>query len=144
MAQTAYLTSALVTGVLLLAVWMLVLRMENWRQYEPAGAEERRYDRSSGDGDSVGAWIAGFLALTLVAGGGAVLLVSDASLAAAAGSWVALVALFGVLLGAYLLWGTYSSARFRGLPSAHAALVSAWLFGILSVAVIAIKLVVSG
>jgi hypothetical protein len=142
MAETAYLTSSLLTGALLLAVWVLVLRMENWRYYEPSndGRENSRADA----GDSIGAWVAGFLGLALVVGGGAVLLVSDASLAAAVGSWVALVALFGVLLGAYLLWGTYSSARFRGLPSAHAALVSAWLFGILSVAVIAIKLVVSG
>lgn len=142
MAETAYLASALVTGALLLAVWVLVLRMENWRHYE--SSNDRHSHSRTDAGESVGAWIAGFLILALVAGGGAVLLVSDASLAASVGSWVALAAVFGVLLGAYLLWGTYSSARFRGLPSAHAALVSAWLFGILSVAAIAIKLVFTG
>ncbi|WP_276302364.1 hypothetical protein [Halorussus lipolyticus] len=157
MAETAYLTSALVTGALLLAVWTLVLRMENWRRYELAGGGAGGADGRAGtDGggrtrraganadDSVGAWVAGFVLLAALAGGGAVLLVSDPALAAAVGNWVALALVFGVLLGGFLLWGTYSSARFRGLPSAHAALVSAWLFGALFVAGIAAKLVLAG
>lgn len=156
MPETAYLTSALVTGVLLLAVWTLVLRME-WRQYElgasgTAGTDARagpdgggRTDLAEADADeSVGAWVLGFVALAALAGGGAVLLVSDPALAAAVGNWVALALVFGVVLGGFLLWGTYSSARFRGLPSAHAALVSAWLFGALFVAGIAAKLVLAG
>ncbi|WP_135827168.1 hypothetical protein [Halorussus ruber] len=152
MAETTYLVSAILTGALLLAVGTLVLRIENWRRYELAGvagtggrasADGGRSARASGD-DSVGAWVAGFLALVAIAGGGAVLLVSDAGVASAVGSWLALAVVFGVLLGAFLLWGTYNSARFRGLPSAHAALVSAWLFGTLFVTGIAVKLVLAG
>lgn len=152
MADTAYLTSALVTGAALLAVWAFVARMENWRSYDPAtgGAASggpRDADsavRGADSSESVGAWVAGFLGMVAVAGGGAVLLVSDAALTAGLGSWVALAAVFGVLLGAFLLWGTYSSARHRGLPSAHAALLSAWLFGVLFVVGVAANLVFAG
>lgn len=144
MAETAYLTSALVTGTVLLVVWAFVARMENWRYYDPTAEANAEATRRTDGTESVGAWIAGFLLLVAVAGGGAVLLVSDAGLAAGVGGWTALVAVFGVLLGGFLLWGTYSSARYRGLPSAHAALLSAWLFGTLSVAAIAVNLVVAG
>lgn len=140
MAESAYIASALVTGGLLLGVLLLVSRLENWRQYDLAVPETR--SRTADIADSPAAWTAGFLLLALVAGGGAVLLVSDAPLLAAlGGSWVPLVGVFGALLGAYLLWGTYSSARFRGLHSAQAALLSAWLFGMLFVAAVAGKLV---
>lgn len=156
MAESAYLVSALVTGTLLLVVWGFILRLEDWRHYElapsrpsrGAGAVERRggeralVERGSVEhDDSMMAWTLGFLLLVLVAGGGAVLLVSDVALAASFGDWTTLVGVLGALLVAYLLWGTYSSARYRGLPSAHAALLSAWLFGSLVVAGIAVKLV---
>ncbi|WP_137286183.1 hypothetical protein [Halorussus salinisoli] len=145
MARTAYLVSALVTGVVLLGVWAFVARMEDWRRYDSSASGGRR-DPTDGTGvtDSVGAWVAGFLLLVFVAAGGAVLLVSDAAVASAVGSWVALAGMFGVLIVGFLLWGTYSSARFRGLQSAQAALLSAWLLGSLSVAAIAVKLVFGG
>lgn len=149
MAETAYLASALATGALVLVVWGFVLRLEDWRRYEPAPSEPRgdralvSREGAGGGGDSLAAWTAGFLVLVLAAGGGAVLLVSDVALAASLGGWTTLVGVFAALLLAYLLWGTYSSARYRGLPSSHAALLSAWLFGSLIVAVIAVKLVFS-
>lgn len=140
MVETGYLASALVTGVLLLAVWALVARLENWRSYEPAPA--------AGSGtsalESPRTWIAGFVGLVALLGGGAVVLVSDPSLAGSVGSWVLVMGAFGVLLLGFLLYGTYSSARARGLHSAQAALLSAWLFGSLFVAAIAVKLLVSG
>lgn len=142
MAETAYLMSALVTGALLFTVWTLVSRMENWRSYELPNTELDA--RGSNLADSAEAWTAGFFLLVLVVGGGAVLAVSNPSLVSAVESWVAIVALFGVLLFAYLLWGTYSSARHRGLHSAQAALLSAWLFGSLFLVVITIKLLVEG
>lgn len=142
MAETAYLTSALLTGALLLAVWVLVSRMENWRSYELATANLGR-DRGS-LADSPAAWTVGFVLMALVAGGGAVLLVSDASIGAAVGGWTTIAGVFGVLLLGYLLYGTYSSARHRGLHSAQAALLSAWLFGSLVLVVIAAKLLFTG
>ena len=144
MAETAYLATALVTGALLLAVWVRVARLADWRRYDPAPAEGARgRTRSTDSGDSVRTWAAGFFLLVLVAGGGAVLLVSDAAFAAAI-DWVALAVVFAALLVGFLLWGTYSSARFRGLRSARAALLSAWLFGSLFVAAVAAKLVLAG
>lgn len=140
MAESTYIASALVTGGLLLGVLLLTSRLEDWREYDFAVPDTR--SRTAALADSPAAWTAIFLVTALVAGGGAVLLVSDiAFMAALGGSWVPLVGVFGVLLGAYLLWGTYSSARFRGLHSAQAALLSAWLFGVLFVAAVAGKLI---
>lgn len=141
MAESTYLASALATGVLLLGVWALVSRLENWRSYDAAPG---RRDRETESGDAATSWIVGFVAVTLAVGGLAVLVVSDASLAAAlGGGWVALVAAFGVLLGGFLLWGAYNSVRHRGYHSAQAALMSAWVFGSLVVAAIAVKLVLA-
>ena len=140
MAESTYIASALVTGCLLLGVLLLASRLEDWREYDLALPETR--SRTAELADSPAAWTAVFLLAALVAGGGAVLLVSDIPfMAALGGSWVPIVAVFGVLLGAYLLWGTYSSARFRGLHSAQAALLSAWLLGVLFVAAVAGKLI---
>ncbi|NEU58049.1 hypothetical protein [Halorussus sp. MSC15.2] len=144
MAETAYLASAAVTGIAVLAVWAFVTRMEDWRHYDAANAEGAHTSRSPDATDSVGTWAAAFFALVLVAGGGAVLLVSDVGVASAVGDWVAVGSVLGVSLLGFLLWGTYSSARFRGLRSAQAALLSAWLFGSLFVAAVAVKLVLGG
>lgn len=142
MAETGYLVSALLTGLLLVSVWVLVSQLENWQRYNLSKAVRRRDAASLFDSPT--AWIVGFLALVGVAGGGAVLLVSGASVTAAVGDWVAAAGAFGVLLLGFLLYGTYDSARNRGVHSAQAALLSAWLFGSLFVAGIAVKLLVSG
>ncbi|MFC4451513.1 hypothetical protein [Halorussus aquaticus] len=144
MAETAYLASAVVTGIAVLAVWSFVTRMEDWRHYDAANVGGAHTRRSADETDSVGTWAAAFFALVLVAGGGAVLLVSDAGVASAVGDWVAVGSVLGVSLLGFLLWGTYSSARFRGLRSAQAALLSAWLFGSLFVVGVAVKLVLAG
>lgn len=142
MAETAYLMSAVVTGALLVTVWTFVSRMENWRSYKLPNAELDAH--GSNLADSAGVWAAGFFLLVAVVGGGAVLAVSNPSLASAVGSWVAVAAVFAVLLFAYLIWGTYSSVRHRGLHSAQAALVSAWLVGSLVLVAITVKLLVEG
>jgi len=141
MVESAYLASALATGVLLLAVWAVVARAGDRRRYEvlPDDPERGGTDWS----ESVAAWSVAFFLLLLVAGGGAVVLVSGASLPTAV-SPVALVGLFGALLVGYLLWGTYQSARFRGLRSSQAALLSAWLFGTLFLVAIVVELVTGG
>lgn len=142
MVEATYLASVLVTGALLIAVWTLVVRFEAWRSYEPA-SDERHGDGSNAN-ESVTAWVVGFLLLVAVVGGGAVLVVSDASLLAAVGSWAGVAGLFGLVLGGYLLWGVYSSARYRGLHSAQAALLGLWLFGLLFVSAVVAKLLVAG
>lgn len=142
MAELGYLASALVTGAFLVAVWTLVARMENWRSYDPRAGESTH--GTSDRLNSTAAWTAGFFVLVLVMGGSAVLLVSDAALAASVGSWTTLAAMFGVLLVGFVLWGTYSSARHHGYHSARAVLLSAWVFGALFVGAITVKLLLAG
>jgi hypothetical protein len=142
MAESAYLASAFVTGALLLVVWVLVSRMENWRSYE---LSTRTLAPEGGSlADSPAAWTAGFFLMVLVAGGGALLVVSDVELAASLGGWTVIAGVFGVLLLGYLVYGTYDSARNRGLHSSQAALLSAWLIGSLIVVAIAAKLLFTG
>jgi len=141
MVESAYLASALATGVLLLAVWAVVSRAGDQRRYEVLGAGSDR--DGAAWSESIAAWSAAFFALLLAAGGGAVVLVSGASLPIPVGP-IALVGLFGALLVGYLLLGTYQSARGRGLRSSQAALLSAWLFGSLVLAAIVAELLLGG
>ncbi|WP_132058741.1 hypothetical protein [Halorussus amylolyticus] len=152
MAESAYLASALVTGLLLLAVWTVVARGPNWRHNDASTGEVGDLagrDRTVRLTQSPAMWTAAFLVAAFVAGGGAVLIVSDGALAGTlaagiAGNATILVGVFVALLLGYLLWGTYHSARFRGLHSAYAALLSAWVFGTLFVVVVAVNLVLGG
>ncbi|MFB6281121.1 MAG: hypothetical protein ABEH40_03785 [Haloferacaceae archaeon] len=57
---------------------------------------------------------------------------------AAAG--VALAAGTGLLLAFYLFYGTFASARARGLGNSQAAMIGSWVIGLLFVVVIALKL----
>lgn len=142
MAEIGYLASALVTGGVLLAVWTLLVRQANWRSYGP-----ETLGSTGGWGgrlNSPATWSAGFVLLTFVVGGSAVLFVSDHALAASVGGWLLTAATFGVLLVGFALWGTYSSARHRGHHSARAAMLSAWVLGSLFVTVVAMKLLVAG
>ncbi|WP_135806579.1 hypothetical protein [Halorussus marinus] len=139
MVESAYVASALATGALLVAVWVGLARTGERPRYEVG--DDHDYERDATDGDSIAAWAAGFFGLLLAGGGVAVASVSDVSVPAAIGP-AAFVGLFGALLVGYLLWGTYQSARVRGLRSSQAALLSAWLFGTLVLAAIVADLVV--
>ncbi|WP_251341691.1 hypothetical protein [Haloplanus halophilus] len=50
-----------------------------------------------------------------------------------------IVALSATVVG-YFAWGMYSLARARGLPRAHAVGLSAWLFALVLIGVLAVKL----
>ncbi|WP_134671498.1 hypothetical protein [Halorussus marinus] len=141
MVESAYVASVLATGALLVAVWVGLARTGERPRYEVGGDHDHDHERDATDGDSIAAWAAGFFGLLLAAGGVAVASVSDVSVPAAIGP-AAFVGLFGALLVGYLLWGTYQSARVRGLRSSQAALLSAWLFGTLVLAAIVADLVV--
>jgi len=51
-----------------------------------------------------------------------------------------LVAIAPTLLAAFFAWGTYHIGRAHGLPQAHSVGLSAWLFAVVLVGVIAAKL----
>ena len=144
MAESTYIASTVVTGLFLLAVWVLVGRVENRRRYA-LETDGKRLPRRRNDAatESATTWVAAFLLVALAVGGGAVLLVSDAGLLPGS-EWVALGSAFAALVGGFLLWGVYDAVRFRGFGNAFAVLASAWMAGLLLVAAVALKLVVGG
>lgn len=87
-------------------------------------------------------WTFAFILACLVFGGAALLFVGGASLPEgirpAAG--VVLAAGFGLVLLGYVFYGTFTSARARGLADSQAAALGSWIVGLLIVTVIAIRL----
>jgi hypothetical protein len=53
---------------------------------------------------------------------------------------IALLIVTPLLIAAYLTWGVYNIARVRGLPLAHSIGLSAWVFAVVLVGVVAVKL----
>jgi len=148
MVTASYLASALVTGLLLLVVLVGMARWPDWRG-TAAGAGGGTGTAGAGSGVARGPAIAAVAAVLLVslavallapglAGGGAV----DGGGATDGGGTggegvpggaaiVAVGAGLGLLTVTYLVWGVYHSTRYRGLTSAQAAGVGAWVFGML-------------
>jgi hypothetical protein len=48
-----------------------------------------------------------------------------------------------LLVVGFFSWGVYNLARIRGLPTAHAVGLSAWLFGVVLVGVVALQLLLA-
>lgn len=144
MAESTYIASTVVTGLLLLVVWTFVGRIEDWRRYASVPDENRPVRRSDAETtERTTVWVAAFLVIVLSVGGGAVLLVSDPEILAGS-KLIALGGALAALVGGYLLWGVYDAVRFRGFGNAFAVLASAWAAGLLLVAAVALKLVTGG
>jgi hypothetical protein len=152
MAEVGYIASALLTGVILVALVTALARARQWRS-SPAGV-----GRDLGGGTDGGvaamltelartplAWTVGFLVLAATFGAAAVAFVSGAvPTAVAQGAGVAVAIMFVSALGAYLLWGVYHSARDRDLSDAQATLLSLWVFGFLFIAAVVLNLIMGG
>jgi hypothetical protein len=143
MVTLSYMASALVTGLLLLVVVVGMARWPNWRG-TAAGTGGTSAPGGGGDsGVARGPAVAAVAALLLVvlvvallspglAGGGAGAGGEGASEGVPGGAAIVAVgAGLGVLTVTYLVWGVYHSTRYRGLTSAQAAGVGAWVFGLL-------------
>lgn len=141
-AVSTYLTSTLVTGLLLIAVWFFVGRVEDWRRRD-ADVTAPRSEPAARLTESPAVWTAGFLLLVVVVGGGAVALVSG-TVSVSASSWVVVAGAFGALLACYLVWGVRGTVRYRGYGNAFATLAAAWTAGLLLVTAVAISLVMGG
>ncbi|WP_101298305.1 hypothetical protein [Halegenticoccus soli] len=143
MAQLAYFVSTVLMGLFLLAVAVSLARGGGWRQYR---VDDRRStsDALARVAGSPTAWTVGFLLLVFVSAATAVLFVSGAgvpeSIKGAVGFVLAGVGLS--VLAAYLVFGIYRSARYRGLKSAQAAAASVWVLGLLFVLAVVLKLTV--
>ncbi|WP_435360766.1 hypothetical protein [Haloarchaeobius sp. DFWS5] len=128
--------ASVVMGVFLVGV-LVYLNAHKMRKYTPMAKDgEPLYRRLSG---SLTVWILGFIAIVGGLAGGAVAYVSvspeQQGLVA-----MALGGLLALILAGWVLFGTYRSGRNRGLPSATAAMVSAWAFGALFTLAVAVKL----
>lgn len=159
MAEINYLFSTLLMGLSLLAIGWTLTRLRAWQRYSPtpsaAAADAGGYTFGTpDDGGSVVtriarspvAWIVGFVLLAFAFGGGAVVFISGSTFPAGVtqGVGMALAALTLGLLALYLFVVVYRSAKGRGLPDSQAAVVGAWVFGLLLVAVVTTKLVMQG
>lgn len=134
MANGALLVVAAVMGVLLVGAAFGTTRLRKRVAYRPkleaAGAGLVRRDESSSGVES-----------NTVAFGLAALLVALVAVAVVLGDGaLVLLAVAPVLVAGYFSWGVYHMARSRGLPKAHAVGLSAWLFGVLGVGVVALNL----
>lgn len=157
MAAINYLFSTVLMGLSLLAIGWTLTRLRTWQRYSPSAAA------AGGGGYAFGspaaaesllvrtmrsptAWIVGFVLLALGVGGGTLVFVAGSTFPAEAVSTagLALGALAAVLLVGYLVVGIYRSAKGRGLGSSQAAVLSAWAFGLLVLAVVALKLLTAG
>jgi hypothetical protein len=140
MAQTLIL-STLLTGALVLAVVLVAVRWIDWHAYTPDAPGRRDLVSRAAGNQSV--WIVGFLLLLAVFGGGAVLFVAGIGLPEETVNAIGLV--LGVatatVVGGYLFYGTYVSARGRGRPSSVAVAEGSTLVGTLFLLVITAKLV---
>lgn len=144
MATTGLLASTVLMGLLTGAVALFVIRGRKWRRYSPDVSGLRV--ESLRDGEmGAGTMALGFLLLVFVVGGAAVLLVGGfeslsglPSPSISAG--VAIPALLGLLLVAYVVVGAYSTARSHGAGNAQAVMVGLWAFGLLFVLAVAAQL----
>jgi hypothetical protein len=140
MAQTALVVSFLF-GVALVATVAFVAG-RGWREYTPAVA-------GRGDGGASPAaraandptvWTVVFLVAAVGGVGATVLVVGGGGGALQQGAGVALAVGAAAVLVGYLFYGTFVSARGRGLKSSQAAALGTWMLGMLAIAVITIKL----
>ncbi|KAB1194151.1 hypothetical protein GJR96_12205 [Haloferax sp. MBLA0076] len=143
MAQTS-LFVGFVVGVVLLAL-VVAITGRGGRRYSvdsPVGETETRASRVADWADDPTVLSVVFLLLALGFGAIAVLFMGgggiSAEMASAAG--VALVTATLLVVVGYLFYGTYHTARSRGLQRSQAALVGSWVLGLLFVGGVALRL----
>lgn len=143
MANTTYLASTVLMGLLGVGVVLFVLRSRSWRHYVPrVAAEVAAGDRPPSAladlAGRTGTWTAAYVLLVLGFMFGAMASASGAITGPLViGAVVALVA-------GFLVVGVYVAMRDNGRPSAQAAAGSAVATGLLAVLAITVVLVTTG
>ena len=140
MAPPVYLASAVLFGIALVALAATLARSRDWRVYAPPSEERGGFDAAEATLQSPTAWLWTFLLLALGVGAAAVLYVADPAGVVRRSAWLAMGLATAVLFGGFAFWGTYESARHRGVGSAAAALAGLWLVGGLFVVAVVVKL----
>lgn len=134
MASAGLLAITAVMGVLLVGAAYATSRLSQRGSYRPALAAAGIGAQTDSDGGVV---TSDEFALALAA----LLVVLVGAAVALGNGTLVLYAVVPLLIVAYFTWGVYHMARARGLPKAHSVGVSAWLFGVLVVGVVALNLV---
>lgn len=143
MAQVALLLSSLI-GILLLGVVAALIGRGSRGYTLPARitSEEGEPSRFARAARSPAVWTLAFVGAALGLAGAALAFVGVISLpeGTRAVAGLALAAGTGLLLLFYVFYGTFASARARGLGSSQAAALGSWMIGLLFVVIIALKL----
>ncbi|WP_254545932.1 hypothetical protein [Halomarina pelagica] len=140
------IASAFLTGLLLVAIVVALLRLRDWRRYDPASSDDRggrltgAYGVLAAAATRQATWILGFLLLALGVGAAAVLFLVGGPTGQMAGVAAALLGVLALCL--FLVLGIYRTIRFRGRTSAEAFAVSAWVVGALFVLAVSVNLLV--
>lgn len=142
MAQTALLLTFLLGIGLLVGVAWFAGRGRRGYTFTADWAHRERPSAAARAVDSPAVWTVGFVTAALAFGLAAVAFVGDASvpewLAAAGGVFLAAAAT--LVFVCYLFYGTFVSARNRGLKNSQAALLGSWAIGALLLVAITFKL----
>lgn len=152
MVAVSPLVSTVVMAVLLAVIVLAIAKQGSprgtWiashRRYIPGGAGgDGRLRPAAGDGlaDSMGVWVAAFLALVFGFGFAALALVGWGDLGVSGSLGTVFVGLFGLLLTVYLGVGIYLAARSRGHPYSMAAAQAATVLAMVALVLITIQLV---
>lgn len=143
MAALTYAVSTLLMGIFLVAIGVALARGMEWRRYSLPGGGDSTSKALRRAARNPIAWTAGFLFLAFGSAAGAVLYVTDSGVSktVTAGAGMVVAAVIAIALGLYFFWGVYHSSRYRGLKSAQAAALTGWIFGLVLIVAIVLKLV---
>jgi small-conductance mechanosensitive channel len=133
MPNDALLVSTVAMGLLLVGAALGVARLQKRPDYTPRFHPARR-------GELVEGGVASQIRSNAVLLGTAALLVALVAGFMLGDGTIALLIVTPLLIAAYLTWGVYNIARVRGLPLAHSIGLSAWVFAVVLVGVVAVKL----
>lgn len=134
MALSGALVSTAVMGVLLVGAAAAVGRLRRRTNYTPR-FRPRREGSAGVPATNVGSDTVAF-------GAAAALVLFAAAAVFLDAAALLFLAVAPALLAGFFAWGTYNIARSRGLPQAHSVGLSAWLFAVVLVGVVAVKLLV--
>lgn len=148
MAALTYLASAVLMGIAVVAVAIAINRSEPWRR----GGTSLPFERTSTLEsllNSPAVWALAFIVAALGVGAAAVLAVGGGLIGGAtsdlSGIGIAIVGVVAALLIAfYIGYGSYKSAKARGLIKSQAVFVGAVMVGFLAVVAVAVKLLLAG
>jgi hypothetical protein len=143
MAQTTFVVSFLFGLVLVATLGYVSAR--GWRRYSPPESRSsgsRAASTATRVAQTPGAWILAFLVTALTFGLAAVAFVGGTAIPAGVKQASTLILLAGTVLIVvfYAFYGTFVSARGRGLKNSQAAALGSWVIGLLFIAVVVLKL----